>query len=407
MPDLLWLLLPVAAASGWWMAKQETRRKRGEGAAGLRPDYFRGLNYLINEQPDKAIEVFVRMLEVDSDTVETHLALGSLFRRRGEVDRAIRIHQNLIARPTLSLDQRNQALLELGQDYMRAGLLDRAESLFLELIEVSGQATLALRSLCDIYQQEKEWEKAIDMARKLEGSTGKKLDNLIAQYYCEIADQARVQKDDVRAAQMIKRALSADPGCVRATIMQGDMERGAGDCKAALRTYQRVETQDPEYLSEVIPPMLGGYHAVDNPAEMMGYLKKLVQKYPRIVPISALVDFLRNQYGERDAMVFVTEQVQKQPPLAGLISMIDLQLADSNGKAQSTLLMIKEGIEKLLKDNPLYRCNHCGFSGKSIHWQCPGCKTWGSVKPIQMQTLPCMQSKYIEEYPKGMNGRNV
>ncbi|MBI2779681.1 MAG: lipopolysaccharide assembly protein LapB [Gammaproteobacteria bacterium] len=391
--DLLWLLLPVAAASGWWMAKQETRRKQEEGAAGLRPDYFRGLNYLINEQPDKAIEVFVRMLEVDSDTVETHLALGSLFRRRGEVDRAIRIHQNLIARPTLSLDQRNQALLELGQDYMRAGLLDRAESLFLELIEVNGQATPALRLLCDIYQQEKEWDKAIDMARKLEGATGKKLNSLIAQYYCEIADQARVQKDNVRAAQMIKRALSADSGCVRATIMQGDMERGGGDCKAALQTYQRVEAQDPEYLSEVIPPMLGCYHALENPTEMMDYLKKLVQKYPRIVPISALVEFLRNQYGEHDAMVFVTDHLQKQPTLTGLVSMIDLQLAGSDGNAQSSLLMIKEGIEKLLKENPLYRCNHCGFSGKSIHWQCPGCKTWGSVKPIQMQALPCMQSK--------------
>ena len=127
---LLWLLLPVAALSGWWVASRRSlARSYGRRATDFSSDYFEGLNYLLNEQPDKAIEVFIRMVEVDSETVDTHFALGNLFRRRGEVDRAIRIHQNLIARPTLSREQRTQALFELGADYMRAGVFDRAESL--------------------------------------------------------------------------------------------------------------------------------------------------------------------------------------------------------------------------------------------------------------------------------------
>ena len=156
--DLLWLLLPLAAASGWLAARFEYRRNAAK-QLDLPSAYFQGLNFLLNEQPDKAIEIFIRVLEVNSDTVETHLALGNLFRRRGEVERAIRVHQNLIARPTLGKEQRSQALLEPGQDYFKAGLFDRAENLFLELAEIRAHSEQALALLRHIYQQEKEWEK--------------------------------------------------------------------------------------------------------------------------------------------------------------------------------------------------------------------------------------------------------
>src|SRR3972149_1945846 len=185
--DLLWLLLPLAAASGWFVARLEQKR-RVQKSLDLPSAYFTGLNFLLNEQPDKAIEVFIRVLEVNSDTVETHLALGNLFRRRGEVERAIRIHQNLIARPTLDKEQRSHALMELGQDYFKAGLFDRAENLFLELAEIQAHSEQALKLLLHIYQQEKEWEKAIDVTRKLAPITGKIMDENIAHFYCELAD---------------------------------------------------------------------------------------------------------------------------------------------------------------------------------------------------------------------------
>jgi lipopolysaccharide biosynthesis regulator YciM len=162
--ELLLLLLPVAAASGWIAARRSQRQERGKCVNDTSPVYFRGLNHLLNEEPDKAIDAFVEMLEVDSDTVETHLALGNLFRRRGEVERAIRIHQNLIARPALTREQRAQALLELGQDYMRAGLLDRAENLFRELKDTRLHVRQALKNLLVIYEKERDWQACLDTA---------------------------------------------------------------------------------------------------------------------------------------------------------------------------------------------------------------------------------------------------
>jgi hypothetical protein len=169
---LLLLLLPVAVYFGWWLARAIERRSSGKRKRLFSDQYFQGLNYLLNEQPDKAIQVFLELAEVNQETVETHMALGNLFRRRGEVDRAIRFHQNIIAKHGLQPEQRTQALLELGEDYMRAGLLDRAERLFSELIETDAHTPSALRSLLDIYQQEKDWDKALEQAQRLEQVTG-------------------------------------------------------------------------------------------------------------------------------------------------------------------------------------------------------------------------------------------
>ena len=191
--EVLFLLLPLAVLSGWWIGRKSVIKSHVGSPIGIPSDYLKGLNFLLNEQPDKAIEIFIQLLEVNTDTVETHLALGSLFRRRGEVDRAIRIHQNLIARPTLNQEQRAQALYDLGQDYMRAGLFDRAETLFSELIDSGPHTESALRQLIDIYQQEKDWAKAIETARRVELKTGTKLSGLIAHYYCEQAENMMKQ----------------------------------------------------------------------------------------------------------------------------------------------------------------------------------------------------------------------
>ncbi len=409
---LLLILLPVAAASGWWMAKREERRKHEENALDLSPDYFKGLNYLINEQPDKAIEVFVKMLEVDTETVETHFALGSLFRRRGEVDRAIRIHQNLIARPTLTQEQRNQALLELGEDYLRAGWFDRAESLFLKLIETEGvmtdvlsaattadisvpsvassrkrrvcvpQVAPALRSLCDIYQQEREWDQAIRVAEKLETVTGKNLSPVIAQYYCELAEQARQRQDVDEVSSMVKRALIADPRCVRASILQGDVEMMSGHYSAALMTYKNVEEQDADYLAEVIPRIVDCYNKLGTPQAIMEYLENILQKYADVAPLLAFAELLRDQHREQDAEVFVAAHLNKQPTLPGLACLVDLYLAGSEGRVREYFLVLNAAIKKLLHQQPLYQCGQCGFSGKSLHWQCPGCKKWSTLKPV-------------------------
>jgi lipopolysaccharide biosynthesis regulator YciM len=382
MYDLLWLLLPVAAASGWIMAKRSMQKTHHSRSRDFSSDYFQGLNFLLNEQPDKAIEVFIRMLEVDSDTVETHLALGNLFRRRGEVDRAIRIHQNLIARPTLSKTQRSAALLELGQDYMRAGWLDRAESLFDELLENNLHTLPALRHLLDIYQQEKEWDKAITVARRLDNESGQPMKSMIAQFHCEQAEAALKKGDENLAGQILKRALGYDKRCVRASLMQGRMAMRANNCKAALKSFRQVEEQDIEYLPEILEQVRQCYTNLDSIEAFKEYLRAIIERYSGATPILMLADILASTQGDTVAAEFVTEQVRKRPSVRGLGRLIDLNLTNASGKGKEDLQILRDLVQQLLNNKPVYKCSHCGFAGKSLHWQCPGCKEWNTVKPI-------------------------
>jgi lipopolysaccharide assembly protein B len=383
MLDLSLLLLPVAAASGWYAAKRHTRSDAARTTRGLSSDYFKGLNYVLNEQPDKAIEVFVRMLEVDSETVEMHLALGNLFRRRGETDRSIRIHQSLIARTTLSSEQRTLALLELGQDYMRAGLLDRAESLFLELVDLGAHRAASVRHLVDIYQQEKDWGKAIAAVHQLEQTTGKPMHSVIAQYYCELAELARDDGRPEEASELANKALVSDRCCVRASLLLGDMAMDRGEDRAAVEAYKQVESQDPAYLPEVIEPLLKCYARMDNAAEMIAYLQHVLERHGGISIMLALAEQIRGSRGDRDAGAFITEQLRRRPSVRGLHRLIELNLAHTEGRARDNLLILKDLTSKLLKGKPVYKCTLCGFPARSLHWQCPGCKSWKSVKPVQ------------------------
>ena len=253
MQNLLWLLLPVAAMSGWFAARRVGMGRQGRSPVqALQSEYYKGINYLLNEQPDKAIDAFIRVLEVDSETVETHLALGNLYRRRGEVDRAIRIHQNLIARPTLDPEQRNESLLELAQDYLSAGLLDRAEDLFREISASKDYKVQGLRQLIDIYEQEKDWDKATEAARELAVVTGSDLGQVVAQYLCEDAERSWAKRDGPGAFALLDEAMKADPACARANLIRGQIHVEEGDYASARDAYVAIENQDADYLPETI-----------------------------------------------------------------------------------------------------------------------------------------------------------
>src|SRR3990167_8991790 len=208
----LWpLLLPAAAYSGWLAAIRQFKQKENKKDNRLSREYVVRLNYLLNEQPDKAVDIFIKLLDVDSETVETHLALGSLFRRRGEVDRAIRIHQNLIARPQLHIMQRKAALMALAEDYLRAGVYDRAERIFIEVVELGGDTDPnSLKGLLAIYQHEKAWEKALDILKKFALVTGNHMNKEAAHYHCEMAEQCLSKGAEEQAYNMMKQALVID-----------------------------------------------------------------------------------------------------------------------------------------------------------------------------------------------------
>lgn len=379
---LLWLLLPVAAFSGWWVANWNGRRNQGGNRIVLNPKYFEGLNYVLNEQPDKAIEVFVKMVEVDSETVETHLALGNLFRRRGEVDRAIRIHQNLIARPTLSEQHRAQALLELGMDYMRSGLLDRAEGLFNELVDVVAYGELALEQLLDIYQQEKDWKSATDVARRLETVSGQRLHPIVAQFYCELATEQFESGNDKEVADNLKKALNTDPRCVRASLLEGKLLVRSGRIRAAIKAYERVEKQDPDYLPEIVIPLCECHRQLDLLDQFVKYLQRIVAEYGGITPLLFLADLLTEIRGQDEAIGFVADALKNRPTIRGVSRLVQYTLNKADGEVRDNLASIKNLMDALLESRSAYKCILCGFDARHLHWQCPGCKNWNSVKPI-------------------------
>lgn len=380
----LWpLLLPAAAWSGWWVASRNFSGKEAKKTNQLSREYVLGLNYLLNEQPDKAVDIFIKLLDVDSDTVETHLALGSLFRRRGEVDRAIRIHQNLIARPQLSVLERKEALMALGQDYMSAGVFDRAERIFLEVLEHGGTREInSLHGLLAIYQQEKAWESALAIIKKLEISTGQSMHMQAAHYHCEIASQALKLNAFDKAYHSTKQALTIDKQSVRASLMQASLEMSNGRYKHAIRLLKRVPYQDPEFLSEIIEPLIVCHRELDSMHECIDFLQKTLEEHPRASTIFVIAEFLRREKNMDAAVDFVSEKLGTYPSIRGLNRLIFWHLETAQGKVREKLQMLYDITSKLLDNKPIYRCGQCGFGGKHLHWHCPSCKQWGRMKPI-------------------------
>ncbi len=380
--DLLWLLLPLAAASGWLAARFEYKRHARQ-SLDLPSAYFKGLNFLLNEQPDKAIEIFIRVLEVNSDTVETHLALGNLFRRRGEVERAIRIHQNLIARPTLDKDQRSQALMELGQDYLKAGLFDRAENLFLELAEIRAHSEQALKLLLHIYQQEKEWEKAIAVARRLARASGKSRNDMVAHFYCELAEQAYARKNYSAAREHLRQALDADDKCVRASILLGDVDAQEGRHRQAIEKWRHIEEQDIHYLGEVAGRIAESFRHLDDEQGLYEYFQMSLKRHSSVSLALVFSDVIASREGVDAAEKFIVEWLRRAPDVHGLNKLLELNLVKARESARTDLLLLKGIIEELRGQHLGYACAQCGFRGKSLHWLCPGCNRWNTIKPVQ------------------------
>jgi lipopolysaccharide assembly protein B len=383
MYDLVWFLLPVAALGGW-VAAQRCRGGPDDHSRNFPgPEYLRGLDYLLNEQHDKAIDVFVRMLEVTADTFETHLALGNLFRKRGEVGRAIRIHRNLVARDSLSGEQRSDARLELGRDYQRAGLFDRAEELYSELLQRKDHVSQVLPLLLDIYQQEKDWENAIRMASRMEQVNNRPAALVIAQFLCEMAEDARVQGETEKAGNMLERALSIHNDCARASLLLGDIERDAGHFEAALMAYSRVDGQDRELLPEVLAPLYACHRELGDTDGMIEYLRECIPRYNGIAPVILLANILTEQNRQDEACEFLAGHLARHPSVRGLAKFVDLRLAGCRAGGNESLVMLKNLTDRLQKGKPAYLCCECGFAGKTLYWQCPGCKSWDTMRPIR------------------------
>lgn len=375
-------LVPAAFALGWWSASRFGAKRSSADVSELSSDYFRGLNYLLNEEQDKAIEVFLRLAEYNRDTVETHLALGNLFRRRGEVDRAIRLHQHLVSRPTLSDAMKTVALLELGEDYMRAGLLDRAETLFSDLVAMDSHAPSALRHLISIYQHERDWHKAIEHARRLEVMSGEDEAPMIAQFYCELAERSRQHGARSEARDYLRQAFECQADCVRAFMLTGRMHAEDGEHALAVQAYEGAVEADIAFVPEILPPLLHSYARSQQMARAEKFLLSLLERYHGVSPVLALTRLYQQLDGDRTAIDFLTAQLRQRPSVRGLMALIDATMDKVEGEARENFLILRDLTKKLLEGQAMYRCSRCGFGTKAHHWQCPSCKNWSTIRPI-------------------------
>lgn len=375
------LLLPSAALFGWVIGRRGGERHSDSQVSKLSTTYFRGLNYLLNEQPDKAIELFLHIAELDKETFETQVALGHLFRRRGEVDRAIRLHQALVQRSDLSDAQKVQAMLALGEDYMRSGLLDRAETVFSDLAKIDQRAPQALRHLIGIYQAERDWPKAIENATRYEAATGEPMGKLIGQFECELAERLRSNGDIDGARAAVTRAYQADSASVRAGMIEGRIDLEAGNDASAIRAFERAARHDADYLPEILPPLLAAYARVGDNSGARAFLSEMSEHYRGISPVLALARLVENEDGVSAARAYLAQQLKDRPSVRGEAALIDLTLAEQ-ADPTATLQDLKHITDQLLVRNPSYRCTRCGFGARSHHWQCPSCKEWATVKPL-------------------------
>ena len=381
----LFLLL---AAAGWALGRFGERDEE-EAPQPLNIDYLKGLNFLLNEQTDQALEHFLEMVRVDDKTIETHFALGNLFRRRGEVDRAIRIHQNIIARPDLAAEQRDQALFSLAKDYLGAGLLDRAEKLFVRLAQGSRYQVQALENLCRIYEQEKEWEKAIEAGQKLETLGGRSLALQIAHYYCELAEGAAAAGDYSSARQFVKKAQAGRPRTLRGALTRAHIARETDDYKTALRLYHRIIEENTYLIAEALPEIVASYESEGSTAGLDKVLKTMLDKNPDMSPLVAYTAIVNAIGGVPVIDACVERYLLEEPTLAEFVDLQELTAGETDAH-DAALKKVRSALSKLASATPRYQCQECGFSSQRLLWQCPSCRNWETQRPasrVQFDTI--------------------
>jgi len=373
-----WLLvLPLFFTLGWVAARVDIKQLISESTT-LPAAYFKGLNFLITDQHKKAVEAFTEAVNINHESLELHFALGSLYRRTGETDRAIHLHLNLIEKKELTPSQKNAVQAELAQDYLKAGLFDRAEELFRGLDDTRYRQP-ALRALLEIYVREREWAQAIEIATELERLSGIPFRKEIAQYHCELAMNAMIAQDYEQAKRLLAQALDANKNCIRANVLLGDIEANSGAHAAAIAHWKRIEFQQPEYLGLVAHKMLKSYAASKKNGlkEGISQLNTYVENYQLPALMGVLYDATLAEEGAESAAKLARNELIRKPSLKTLDQLLQAR-AMMNDNQQDIQLM-QQTVRNAIGDRAAYHCDQCGFRAKQYHWQCPACNAWESL----------------------------
>ena len=369
------LLLPVAFILGWLVAKRKNKKTRRQ--LRFSNDYFQGLNYLLNDEQDKALDVFLRLVEIDWETIDTSLTLANIFRRKGEIDKSIKLHQNLLARPSLPTEYKSRVLLELGRDYHIAGWLDRAEGLFNEILSDEDYAQEALLSLINIYQQEQEWQSAINAARRCHRKSNQNLLPVIAQYYCELSETALADGDAKEAEALATQALSTDENCVRASIVLADIAIERGRYKKAIRFLQQVEFQQVEYMPLVVDRLITCFRNQSNLQSLVTYFKNIQRNHKEMSLLPTVIDLISEVYDTESALDYLKDCMKDVPTLDGIKKVLELKKPGVDCPEND----LHDVIDHMIKNTPDFQCSKCGYAANTLYWLCPSCHTWAGMKP--------------------------
>ena len=376
-----WLLIAAAVIAVLLFLIFRQNSNKTERKNRFSTEYFEGLNHLLNDEQGKALDIFVKLVESDWETIDTHFALGKIFRKNGEIDKAIKIHQGLIARPSLPEKYRKRVLLELGYDYLGAGWFDRAEGLFKEVLIHDPKSERALRNLILIYQQEKDWHKAIDAAESLYSEDPASIGPMISQYYCELADIANAKGDINLVEHYANQALRYDSASVRASIILADMAMSASDYAKAKNLLQQIEKQDPEFLPMVMEKLVECHHHQEETEALMEYLEQLEQRQTNLPLLESHAKVIERYRGETAAFDYVLAKLNKNPSLQGMNQLLAFNSNDSNTDVYKMMFGLKTAVAAMNHEQPAYQCKQCGFKANTLYWLCPSCHSWGSVKP--------------------------
>ncbi|MCG9746478.1 lipopolysaccharide assembly protein LapB [Shewanella sp. Isolate8] len=381
MLEILFLLLPIAAGYGWYMGRRSIRHKQNSKRKQLSRDYFTGLNFLLSNESDKAVDLFISMLDVDDDTIDTHLSLGSLFRKRGEVDRSIRIHQNLIARPTLTTEQRDIAMMELGKDYLAAGFYDRAEEIFLNLVRQEDHSEEAEDQLIAIYQVTKDWQKAIDIIKSLKRKRQQSLKHLQAHLYCELADEA---SDNELKLKHLAQAIKQDGQCGRAMLTSAKLFLAQQEFGRAKEMLCRLKDADIELFPEALAIAKEVYQSTKDLGAYRELLREALEHGAGASVAITLAQQMIAQGETQDAEKLILDGLYRHPTMKSFQHLMKMQIQHAeDGQAKQSLNMLAELVEQQIKFRPSYRCTECGFPSHTLYWHCPSCKSWGTIKRIR------------------------
>ncbi|WP_019027925.1 lipopolysaccharide assembly protein LapB [Colwellia piezophila] len=383
MIELLFLLLPVAMAYGWFMGRNSIKQNQQTAKQDLSIKYSTGLNYLLSNQQDKAIDSLLDALKVEDDSVEAHFAMANLFRKRGELDRALKVHEHLVRLTHLPTKDKQQAVFELGKDFLSAGLYDRAETMFTKLLKSKDYGLKSLSYLLKIFQSTKDWQHGIDRQKLIVKHNDKRILHTLANFYCELATTAFEQDEFIAVIELLEQALILDPNSCRANWLMAKIYENHQQCELAAKCYQAIYKQDNEFFPDVIEQMLACYTRLDELDQFYSFIKKVYDETAGSGALICYLSHVENKHGKKKALEFMVSALKRRPTIRGFEHFVNMQMTQADDVSNASLDLIKELIGEYLKIKHRYSCRSCGFNSQIHYWSCPSCHEWEQLKPVR------------------------